>query len=149
MKIKIIKNGKVSQWFQLTKKIHRRLIALQPDAVLVFIRDIYKDSPDNCVIQLDFSIFTVITREMTLYQNKLRKRDERHCDKRPLEQIDPSEHESLCDDIEEILIKKEQREILLLAKQCLTETQKRRLALHIEDGLSLNEIARREGVNPC
>ena len=86
---------------------------------------------------------------MTLYQNKLRKRDERHCDTRSLEQIDPSEHETLCDNIEEILIKKEQREILLLAKQCLTETQKRRLTLHIEDGLSLNEIACREGVHPC
>ena len=70
MKIKIIKNGKVSKWFQLTKKIHRGLIKLQPDEVLVMIRDIYKDSPDNCVIKLDFHIFTLITREMTLYQNK-------------------------------------------------------------------------------
>ena len=147
MKIKIIKNGKVSKWFQLTKKIHRRLIELQPDEVLVMIRD-YKNSPDNCTLKLDFHIFTVITREMTLYQNKLRKRDERHCDTRSLDQIDPAEHSAPYQDIEEMLIEKEQRETLLLARQCLTETQKRRLALHIEKGLSFSEIAHAEGVNP-
>ena len=47
-----------------------------------------------------------------------------------------------------MLIEKEQRETLLLARQCLTEIKKRHLSLHIEEGLSFSEIARREGVNP-
>ena len=48
--------------------------------------------------------------------------------------------------IEDVLIKNIEFEILRKAKAKLTDIQRKRIELHIEDGLTLKEIARIEGV---
>ncbi len=39
MLIKIVQNGIESDWFQLTKKAHRELIKMKPEAVIVHIEN--------------------------------------------------------------------------------------------------------------
>ena len=86
MLIKIVQNGIESDWFQLTKKAHRELIKKKPEAAVIHIEDIYPESPDTGrVIQLDFRLFTVLTREFKLEDLKQEKRDERHVEKLRLE----------------------------------------------------------------
>ena len=56
MLIKIVQNGIESDWFQLTKKAHRELIKIKPEAAIIHIEDVYPESPDaGRVIRLDFS----------------------------------------------------------------------------------------------
>ncbi len=86
MLIKIVQNGIESDWFQLTKKAHRELIKMKPEAAIVHIEDVYPESPDaGRVIRLDFRLFTVLTREFKLEDLKQEKRDERHVEKLRLE----------------------------------------------------------------
>ena len=82
MLIKIVQNGIESDWFQLTKKAHRELIKMKPEAAIIHIEDVYPESPDaGRVIRLDFRLFTVLTREFKLEDLKQEKRDERHVEK--------------------------------------------------------------------
>ena len=46
MLIKIVQNGIESDWFQLTKKAHRELIKIKPEAAIIHIEDVYPESPD-------------------------------------------------------------------------------------------------------
>lgn len=86
MLIKIVQNGIESDWFQLTKKAHRELIKMKPEAAIIHIEDVYPESPDaGRVIRLDFRLFTVLTREFKLEDLKQEKRDERHVEKLRLE----------------------------------------------------------------
>ena len=63
MLIKIVQNGIESDWFKLTKKAHRELIKMKPEAAIIHIEDVYPESPDaGRVIRLDFRLFTVLTR---------------------------------------------------------------------------------------
>ena len=79
MLIKVVQNGIESDWFQLTKKAHRELIKMKPEAAIIHIEDVYPESPDaGRVIRLDFRLFTVLTREFKLEDLKQEKRDERH-----------------------------------------------------------------------
>ena len=79
MLIKIVQNGIESDWFQLTKKAHRELIKIKPEAAIIHIEDVYPESPDaGRVIRLDFRLFTVLIREFKLDDLKQGKRDERH-----------------------------------------------------------------------
>mgnify|MGYP000011269600 CR=1 FL=1 len=74
MLIKIVQNGIESDWFPLTKKTHRELMQKKPEAAIVHIEDVYPDSPDTGrIIQLDFRLFTVLTREFVLEELRQKK----------------------------------------------------------------------------
>lgn len=150
MLIQIIKDGEKSDWVTLTKRLHRELEQDVPDEVRIHIEDIYPQSPDQGeLLSLGFSLFSILMREMTLYTNKLDKRDERHLDKRPIERIDPAENENLTyQAAEDEYFKNEEIHHVRRAQLMLTPTQYRRLSMFVDNGLSIYEIARREGVHP-
>ena len=148
MLVKIIKNGTESEWFELTKQQHRVLLKDMPDAAIVHIEDFYPDSPDRgTLVWLEFSVFNTLARDFILDDNRQTKRADRHHDKRPLEEINPRENQKMLVSVEDEYLHREQLDELIDAKQRLTEVQRRRLELYIEDGLSMREIATREGVH--
>lgn len=143
MLIKTIKNNVESDWFELTKKIHRSLLEDAPDAAIVLIDDLYPNSPNSgTYVTLDFDCFTILARDFVLEENRQEKRIKRHQDKRALENISGSTLS-----LEEELLRKELLRNLILARQDLTPIQQRRLKRYIEDGLSMRAIAAEEGVS--
>ena len=144
MLIKIVQNGIESDWFQLTKKVHRELIKKKPEAAIVHIEDVYPESPDaGRVIRLDFWLFTVLTREFKLEDLKQEKRDERHVEKLRLEARPANAPELTSKTLDEQYIRQEIKELLESAPALagLTPTQLRRFQLFVEDGKSFREIA--------
>ena len=142
MLIKVVQNGIESDWFQLTKKAHRELIKMKPEAAIIHIEDVYPESPDaGRVIRLDFRLFTVLTREFTLEDLKQEKRDERHVEKLRLEARPALASKTL----DEQYISEEQMERLsaAVAQAKLTPTQRRRFLL-LESGLTIHDIAKAE-----
>ena len=74
MLIKTIKNRTESDWFQLTKRLHRELIEEAPDSVLVHIEDIYPTAPERgTLIELNFDLFTTLVRELALEELRQQK----------------------------------------------------------------------------
>ncbi|MDD3541649.1 MAG: hypothetical protein PHO69_03125 [Petrimonas sp.] len=147
MLVKIIRNGVESEWFPLTKKMHRALLRDKPEAAIFRIEDVYPDSPESGqLITLEFSYFTVITRDFVLEENRQEKQKERHHDKRPMDVIEQSGNSALITSVEEDFLRNELKKTLYSAMGILTETQERRVRLFVEDGLSFAEIGRREGV---
>ena len=147
MLIKIIKNNIESEWFELTKAQHRALLEDQPEAAIVKIEELYPGSPDKgTLVQLDFALFTVLAREFVLEENRQKKQDERHIDPRPIEYLDLEAKLMCMPTMEDTYFHNELSRALNSAKQKLTPVQRRRLELHIGDGLSLQEIAVKEGV---
>ena len=147
MLIKVVQNGIESDWFQLTKKAHRELIKKKPEAAVIHIEDIYPESPDaGRVIQLDFRLFTVLTREFKLEDLKQEKRDERHIEKLRLEARPANAPELASKTLDEQYIRQEIKELLEAAPACagLTPTQLRRFQLFVEGGKSFREIAQLE-----
>ena len=135
MLIKVVQNGIESDWFQLTKKTHRELIKIKPEAAIVHIEDVYPESPDaGRVIRLDFRLFTVLTREFKLEDLKQEKRDERHVEKLRLEARPANAPELASKTLDEQYIRQE-------IKDLLTPTQLRRFQLFVESGKSFREIA--------
>ena len=113
MLIKIVQNGIESDWFQLTKKAHRELIKIKPEAAVVHIEDIYPESPDTGrVIRLDFRLFTILTREFKLEDLKQEKRDERHVEKLRLEARPANAPELASKTLDEQYIRQEIKELL-------------------------------------
>ena len=144
MLIKIVQNGIESDWFQLTKKAHRELIKKKPEAAVIHIEDIHPESPDaGRVIQLDFRLFTVLTREFKLEDLKQEKRDERHVEKLRLEARPANAPELASTTLDEQYIRQEINELLESAPALagLTPTQLRRFQLFVESGKSFREIA--------
>lgn len=147
MLIKIIKNNIESEWFELTKAQHRALLEDQPEAAIVKIEELYPGSPDEGkLVQLDFNLFSVLVREFVLEENRQSKQIERYHDERPLEDIKSKDYRTKLETMEEKHFRNELRTQLNVAIQVLTPVQHRRLTLHINDGLSLQEIADKEGV---
>ena len=147
MLIKIVQNGIESDWFQLTKKVHRELIKKKPEAAIVHIEDVYPESPDaGRVIRLDFRLFTVLTREFKLEDLKQEKRDERHVEKLRLEAQPANAPELTSKTLDEQYIRQEIKELLESAPALagLTPTQLRRFQLFAENGKSFREIAQLE-----
>ena len=148
MLVKIIKNGVESEWFELTKQCHHELLKEKPDAVIIRIEDFYPDSPDKgTLVWLEFSVFNALARDFILDENRQAKRAVRHHDKRPLEEISLGENQEMLASVEDEYLRREQTDKLSDAKQKLTEVQRRRLELYIEDGLSMRNIAQKEGVH--
>lgn len=146
MLIKITKNGNESEWFPLTKKLHRTLLLDAPDVVFVRIDSLYPNSPESGqIVQLDFPCFTLLARDFVLEEKRQEKRDERHRDRRAMEDIDPTENRALSMSVDEICIRRELGRILSCHSAILTPTQRRRLRLFAE-GLTLTEIGQMEGV---
>ena len=146
MLIKIVQNGIESDWFQLTKKAHRELIKMKPEAAIIHIEDVYPESPDaGRVIRLDFRLFTVLTREFKLEDLKQEKRDERHVEKLRLEARPANAPELASKTLDEQYISSEQTECLTaaVAQAKLTPTQHRRFLL-FESGLTIHDIAKVE-----
>ena len=113
MLIKIVQNGIESDWFQLTKKTHRELIKIKPEAAIVHIEDVYPESPDaGRVIRLDFRLFTVLTREFKLEDLKQEKRDERHIEKLRLEARPANAPELVSKTLDEQYIRQEIKDLL-------------------------------------
>lgn len=148
MLIKTIRNGVESEKFELTKKIHRSLLADPPDAVVVRIEDLYPNSPDKGIlVKLEFSLFNVLSRDFVLEENRYKKSLERYHDTRSLEEIEQSGDYALITMVEEEYLQHEFDLLLHHTKVLLTETQGRRLQKYLEDGLSFTEIGRQEGVS--
>ena len=148
MLVKIIKNGVESEWFELTKQYHHTLLEEKPDAAMIRIEDFYPDSPDKgTLVWLEFSVFNTLARDFILDENRQAKRAGRHQDKRPLEEIGLRENQKMLASVEDEYFHQEQTDKLTDAKQKLTEVQRRRLELYIEDGLSMRKIAQKEGVH--
>ena len=144
MLIKIVQNGIESDWFQLTKKAHRELIKMKPEAAIIHIEDVYPESPDaGRVIRLDFRLFTVLTREFKLEDLKQEKRDERHVEKLRLEARPANAPELASKTLDEQYIRQEIKDLLESAPALagLTPTQLRRFQLFVESGKSFREIA--------
>ena len=113
MLIKVVQNGIESDWFQLTKKTHRELIKIKPDAAIVHIEDVYPESPDaGRVIRLDFRLFTVLTREFKLEDLKQETRDERHIEKLRLEARPANAPELASKTLDEQYIRQEIKDLL-------------------------------------
>ena len=113
MLIKIVQNGIESDWFQLTKKAHRELIKMKPEAAIIHIEDVYPESPDaGRVIRLDFRLFTVLTREFKLEDLKQEKRDERHVEKLRLEARPANAPELASKTLDEQYIRQEIKDLL-------------------------------------
>ncbi len=147
MNIKIIRNGKESDWIKMTRKLHHALLENEPDAVLVSIDDLYPNSPDHGnVVRLDFKQFTELVRSFTLEEGAQQKRIKRHHDIRPLEELSTDELYDLRASLDDEIIYREQIALLGKAMRELTPTQRRRLLLYI-DGLPLREIAALEGAH--
>ena len=147
MLIKIVQNGIESDWFQLTKKAHRELIKMKPEAAIIHIEDVYPESPDTGrVIRLDFRLFTVLTREFVLEDLKQEKRDERHLEKLRLEARPVNAPELASKSLDEQFIRQEITKLLESAPVLagLTPTQMRRFRLFAEEGKSFREIAQIE-----
>ena len=135
MLIKIVQNGIESDWFQLTKKAHRELIKMKPEAAIIHIEDVYPESPDaGRVIRLDFRLFTVLTREFKLEDLKQEKRDERHVEKLRLEARPANAPELASKTLDEQYIRQEIKDLLESAPALagLTATQLRRFQLFAE-----------------
>lgn len=148
MLVKIIRNGRESEWIYLTKSQHRALLKQQPQAVMVHIDDLYPNSPDaGRIVTLPFPVFTVIARDAILEENRLKKREQRFHDRRSLDNIDPREYSFLFVSIEEELLRREQQRRLRQAWKILTPTQQRRLKMFVEDDLSVTQIAEIELVH--
>lgn len=148
MLIKTIKNGLESEWFELTKKYHRALLKDAPEAVVFLIDDLYPNSPDNgTYVTLDFPLFTVLARDFVLEENRQLKGIDRNHDKRPLEEIPIQDVTIQMSTLEDEYLHRELLEMLEHAKDRLTPVQRRRVELYIGEGLSLREIAAREGVH--
>lgn len=144
MKIKIVRNGMESEWFDLTKKLHRALIEQKPEAAIVHIEDIYPGSPDGRqIVRLEFELFTVLTREFTLEQLRQDKQDERHVDADGMESQAVVNYCLSQPDSDERYIKAERTEKLAKAISELTPTQRHRLYL-LAEGKSIRQIARLE-----
>lgn len=144
MKIKIVQNGMESEWFDLTKKLHRALIEQKPDAAIVHIADLYPGSPDGRqIVQLEFELFTVLTREFTLEQLRQDKQDERHVDADGMESQAVVNYCLSQPDLDERYIKAERAETLAKAISELTPTQRHRLYL-LAEGKSIREISKIE-----
>ena len=144
MLIKVVQNGIESDWFQLTKKAHRELIKMKPEAAIIHIEDVYPESPDaGRVIRLDFRLFTVLTREFKLEDLKQEKRDERHVEKLRLEARPANAPELASKTLDEQYIRQEIKDLLESAPALagLTPTQLRRFQLFVESGKSFREIA--------
>ena len=140
MLIKIVQNGIESDWFQLTKKAHRELIKMKPEAAIIHIEDVYPESPDaGRVIRLDFRLFTVLTREFKLEDLKQEKRDERHIEKLRLDARPAIAPVLASKTLDEQYISEEQMERLsaAVAQAKLPPTQRRRFLL-LETGLTIH-----------
>lgn len=147
MLIKIVKNGIESEWFQLTKKRHRALFSEKPDAVLVHIESFYPRSPESGqIVPLSFPCFNLLAREFILEENRQEKQDERHRDRRAMEEIDPSENRALIASMDELYLRREIGQLLYYRSGVLTPPQQRRLRLFL-DGHSLTEIGEAEGIS--
>jgi hypothetical protein len=147
MLVKIIKNGVESEWFTLTKQIHRSLLSDKPEAAIIHIEDFYPESPESGqLVTLEFSCFNVIARDFVLAENRYKKRVERDHDKRSLDEIEQSGNGALISSVEEEYLRQELQHVLLDARAKLTAAQKRRVRMFVEDGLSFSEIGRREGI---
>lgn len=148
MLVKIIKNGTESEWFPLTKKRHRALLIDEPDTVLVHIESLYPKSPESGqVVPLNFPCFNLLAREFILEENRQKKQDARHRDRRAMEDIDPNENKALARSVDDELLRLELWAAMEKSSACLTAPQRRRIRMYVEEGLSLSEIARREGVS--
>ena len=124
MLIKTIKNRTESDWFQLTKRLHRELIEEAPDSVLVHIEDIYPTAPERgTLIELNFDLFTTLVREFTLEELRQQKSDERHRDSTGVEGIDRTCCNLLTKSPEDIQLEAEQRDFLYEQLNKLTDLQ--------------------------
>ncbi len=147
MLIKTIKNRTESDWFQLTKRLHRELIEEAPDSVLVHIEDIYPTAPERgTLIELNFDLFTTLVREFTLEELRQQKSDERHRDSTGVEGIDRTCCNLLTKSPEDIQLEAEQRDFLYEQLNKLTDLQRKRFLQYALQGKSSYQIARDEGV---
>ena len=147
MLIKIVQNGIESDWFPLTKKTHRELMQKKPEAAIVHIEDVYPDSPDTGrIIQLDFRLFTVLTREFVLEELRQKKQDERHVAKLGLDARPANDPALASQSMDEQYIRQEIKELLEKAPACagLTPMQSRRFRLFAVEGKTFREIANLE-----
>ena len=147
MLIKIVQNGMESEWFPLTKKTHRELMQKKPEAAIVHIEDVYPDSPDTGrIIQLDFRLFTVLTREFVLEELRQKKQDERHVAKLGLDARLANDPALASQSMDEQYIRQEIKELLEKAPACagLTPMQSRRFRLFAVEGKTFREIANLE-----
>jgi len=148
MLVKIVRNGVESEWFELTKQQHRALLLDMPEEAIVHIEDFYPGSPDvGTLVRLEFEVFTVMARDFILVENCQKKRSERHHTNQAIEDIDPNENHALYTTIEEAFLQKERKQALHTALAGLTLTQRRRLILSLENGLSYRKIASLEGAD--
>ena len=126
MLIKVVQNGIESDWFQLTKKTHRELIKIKPEAAIVHIEDVYPESPDaGRVIRLDFRLFTVLTREFKLEDLKQEKRDERHVEKLRLEARPANAPELASKTLDEQYIRQEIKDLLKSLEKAMPGVRER------------------------
>lgn len=148
MRIKIVKNGVESEWFELTKQQHRTLLEDKPEAAIVYIEDLYPQSPDSGqLVRLEFTVFSALAREFVLIENCQIKRAERHHDQRTIDAIDANENHALFKSVEDEYLCREWRKKLDEALDHLTPTQRRRLILSVDYGMSHREIAKVEGTS--
>lgn len=148
MRIKIIKNGIESEWFSLTKRQHKELLESKPDAALIYIEDIYPNSPNaGTIVRLEFDVFSALTREFVLELNRLKKSDERHLDQRGIDEISPNDNQALRINMDEIFRGRERRREFSTALEQLTPVQRRRFLLKYQYGFSYRKIADLEGTS--
>ena len=147
MRVKILKDDVLSDWIILENENDWNVFENIPDAVVIPIGELYTNSPEakECV-RLDFAVFVTIARGFALEEQRQSKQKQRYIDDRPIEEISCQEYRRRLSTLEEEHERRELAAEITEAKKKLTNIQQRRLELYIEDGLSLREIARREGV---
>ena len=91
----------------------------KPEAAIVHIEDVYPDSPDTGrIIQLDFRLFTVLTREFVLEELRQKKQDERHVAKLGLDARPANDPALASQSMDEQYIRQEIKELLEKAPAC-------------------------------
>lgn len=107
----------------------------------------FKDSiGNNCRLEIEKEIFDVYMKSKKAYK-KIQNEFDRHQEQSHLSDISLynrslNKKEDVADEVIVNILKKQ----LTKAKQELTETQRRRIELHFEYGLTLENIAEIEGV---
>ena len=147
MLVKILKDGVLSDWIQIKRERDWDVFREIPDAVVIPIEELYSDSPEagECV-HLDFMVFNAIAREFELDEQRQTKQKARYIDDRPIEEVSCREYREQALSVEEEQERRELQIRIAEAKTSMTEAQRRRLELYVDDGLSLREIAQKEGV---
>jgi len=148
LRIKIVKNGVESAWFEVDTEEIIEIIKDNPDSIFAYAQDLYPETPDcGEVMEMTTEIFEVVVRESYLLNERQKKQDQRHLDLRSLEELRDNDPALVCPSPEDEYFRMLRYQELWKAMDTLTHAQRNRLLLNALDELSLREISEIDGAH--